>query len=121
MKKIEGQFCYPIHPIPSHPEVKHFQDFKKANFRLLIVSVKHPSLDTIKWKKYQMDPIRDLLSKVPSGDIALCKMLAHATTPPPPPLPPIKVHHFDQRFSPLQYGCYDVFLSLTTLVTLHSF
>ena len=27
-----------------------------------------------------MDPIRDLLSKVPSGDIALCKMLAHATT-----------------------------------------
>ena len=33
MKKIEGQFCYPIHPIPSHPEVKHFQDFKKANFR----------------------------------------------------------------------------------------
>ena len=80
MKKIEGQFCYPIHPIPSHPEVKHFQDFKKANFRLLIVSVKHPSLDTIKWKKYQMDPIRDLLSKVPSGDIALCKMLAHATT-----------------------------------------
>ena len=85
MKKIEGQFCYPIHPIPSHPEVKHFQDFKKANFRLLIVSVKHPSLDTIKWKKYQMDPIRDLLSKVPSGDIALCKMLTHATTPPPHP------------------------------------
>ena len=31
-----------------------------------------------------MDPIRDLLFKVPSGDIALCKMLTHAEPPHPP-------------------------------------
>ena len=37
--------------------IKHFHDFKKANFRLQIESVKHPSLNTKKWKEYQMDTI----------------------------------------------------------------
>ena len=54
--------------------IKYFQDFKKANFRQKIESVKHPSLDTIKWKEYQMDPIQVLLSQSPLGGYNIFKI-----------------------------------------------
>ena len=43
-------------PIESLRGVKHFQDFKNANFRPEVEGVKHPSLDTIKWKESKWTP-----------------------------------------------------------------
>ena len=37
--------------------IKHFQDFKKADYRHWNERSKHPFSNTIKWKDCQMDPI----------------------------------------------------------------
>ena len=37
--------------------IKHFQDFKTANFRQYIESVKHPSQYNNKIERCQMDPL----------------------------------------------------------------
>ena len=49
--------------VPSGDKIKKIQISASK-----IEGVKHPSLDTIKWKEYQMDPIRVLLRRVSSGD-----------------------------------------------------
>ena len=70
-------FCF----AESLRRIKHFQDFKTANFRSWIESVKHPSINTIKWKEYQTDPIRVLLSQSLFGEfkLTLCTCVSKRT------------------------------------------